>query len=159
MAATKNSWKREPFVTGTPISYSEEYTADEFTRLRHGLVPEDMEDKWFIYFEEPHLYLHHSWTGQPIYRLTISARDGGASVVEALCANDIVDAAEADYHARLVAFLVGNLLLGKTCPFPTRAESREAVPGLLQHMVAGTRFPVSPEISQSRWWRRWLMRR
>lgn len=41
-----------------------------------------MEDKWFIYYEEPHLFLHRSWTGQPVYKLTLKDLLDGAEVTE-----------------------------------------------------------------------------
>jgi hypothetical protein len=43
-----------------------------------------MEDKWFIYYDEPHLFLHRSWSGQPVYRLAITQGDKGFEVAESL---------------------------------------------------------------------------
>jgi hypothetical protein len=36
-------------------------------KLMEGLVPVEMEDKWFVYFEDGWLYFHRSWTGALIY--------------------------------------------------------------------------------------------
>ena len=80
MSATKDSWKREAFTAGLPIPYQKTFALDEFATIRRGLIPEVMEDKWFIYFEEPHLYFHHSWSGQPVYRVTLVENGDGVSV-------------------------------------------------------------------------------
>ncbi len=42
-------------------------TKDEFEKLKNGFIPKEMEDKWFIYFEDNKLYIHRSWTGFCIY--------------------------------------------------------------------------------------------
>jgi len=67
--ATSTSWQRIPFKDGVVLPYAAEFDSVEFSRVRDGLIPWAMEDKWFVYFEEPHLFLHRSWTGQPVYRL------------------------------------------------------------------------------------------
>src|SRR6516225_2854778 len=100
-----------------------------------------MEDKWFIYYEEPHLFLHRSWTGLPVYRLTLKNVSDGAEVPEALRSTDHVSRLSPDYEAEIVDFLVSNLLLGKTKPFPV-IRGLTTSPGLFQH-IAGTGFPES----------------
>jgi hypothetical protein len=142
MAATADSWKHEPFTAGTRIPFKATFALDEVARLEAGLVPEAMEDKWFIHFDAPCLFLHRSWTGKPVYRVELKRESNGASVVEALWAGDFSAADEADaaYQALLLEFLIANLLLGQAKPFPRLADAQEAMPGILQHHVAGTRF-------------------
>jgi hypothetical protein len=82
MAATKDRWKRIPFTSGIAIPFQATFSGEEVDKLREGLVPEVMEDKWFIYLQEPHLFLHRSWTGQPVYRVKLEPTGAGASVVE-----------------------------------------------------------------------------
>lgn len=43
------------------------FNADETARLKAGLVPADMDDRWFVFFEAEWLYLHRSWTGSCIF--------------------------------------------------------------------------------------------
>jgi hypothetical protein len=62
MQASQTSWKCEPFNEGVPIPYQAAFDSGQFARLKEGLVPQQMEDKWFIYYEEPYLFLHRSWT-------------------------------------------------------------------------------------------------
>ena len=155
MTATKDSWKRESFTDGRPIPYQGTFSRQEFEKIREGLIPKVTEDKWFIYFEEPHLFLHRSWTGQPIYRLTLTA---SACVAEALCAPQVLEKTWPAYEAELLDFIVSNLLLGKTKPFPVPARARNPESGLFQHVVSGTGFPQSyPGIAAAsrRWWKFW----
>ena len=32
-------------------------------QIRAGHIPEMMEDKWFIYWQDDRLFFHRSWTG------------------------------------------------------------------------------------------------
>jgi hypothetical protein len=140
--ANPNSWKRDPFTTGEAIPYQDRFSETEFAALQDGLIPQAMEDKWFVYFEEPYLFLHRSWTGEPVYRVRLSTDADGVNVAEALCVVEILNPAMADYQARLLDFLIGNLLLGKAKPFPLAGgfvdPENEA---LLQHAIAGTGYP------------------
>ncbi len=52
------------------ISLSEE----EMGYLREGHKPQEMEDKWFMYYEGEKLFLHRSWTGFCIYIVDLSER-------------------------------------------------------------------------------------
>ena len=42
-------------------------TADGLKNLKEGHHPKEMEDKWFMYFENDRFYIHRSWTGFCIY--------------------------------------------------------------------------------------------
>jgi hypothetical protein len=118
--------KLEPFTTGVSVPFTARYSHEEYARLQEGLIPKAMEDKWFIYFDEPHFFLHRSWTGQPVYRVKLAGDPDGAIVTEAL------------------DFLIGNLLLGKTKPFPMPPEVVEPARGAIQHAVSGTRYRQTP---------------
>lgn len=39
------------------------FTTEEYENLRQGRIPQQMEDKWFIFLEGDWLYLHRSWSG------------------------------------------------------------------------------------------------
>ena len=80
MPASRSSWKCKPFKDGVPLPYQATFTGVHFDRLKQGLIPERMEDKWFIYYEEPHLFLHRSWSGELVYRLTLRTLQNGAEV-------------------------------------------------------------------------------
>jgi len=104
-----------------------------------------MEDKWFIYYGEPHLFLHRSWTGQLVYRLAILHGSQGFEVTESLWSIEFAPVRGADpaYQAKLLDFLISNLLLGQSKYFPLPAGSKElAHPDLFQHAISGTRYPA-----------------
>ena len=66
--ATKSSWKTlDAPVKRQPLGYEQLFTNVDAERLQEGLVPQVMEDKWFVYFENDWLYLHRSWTGSLVY--------------------------------------------------------------------------------------------
>jgi hypothetical protein len=89
MAATRNDWKTTPLPAArVSITLDRAYAADEFARIKEGDVPQEMEDKWFTFYEEPWLYLHRSWTGFGIYQVRFEQTDGGGRVVEALVSRD-----------------------------------------------------------------------
>ena len=143
MTATANSWKHKPFLAGRPIPYAESFSGPEYSKLREGLIPQAMEDKWFIYFDEPHLFLHRSWTGEPVFRVRLTASGDGAAVAEALCVSDLLQNGP-EYQAVLLDFLIGNLLLGKAKPFPMPDGQTEQARGILQHHVSGTGYEQVP---------------
>jgi hypothetical protein len=91
-AASPTSWEREPFTSGVSIPYKAVFSEKQFARLKIGLVPKRMEDKWFIYYEEPHLFLHRSWTGQPVYCLALRKTPDGAEIDEALWSKVLAEA-------------------------------------------------------------------
>ena len=144
MRATRASWKCEPFENGLPLPYQAVFTSEQFARLREGLVPDTMEDKWFIFYEEPHLFLHRSWTGRPVFRLALRIGPTGAEVGEALLSNDIPEKArfDSDYQVRLLDFLVSNLLIRQAKPFPVPTGQMETK-GAFQHHISGTGYPES----------------
>lgn len=146
MTATATSWKRVPFVEGARLGYSARFDEPQMHFIRAGLVPKEMEDKWFMYFEEPYLYLHRSWTGQPVFRLTLVPEAGGATVAEALWSMEFAKAAGADpeYQAQLLDFLVSNLLLRQSKDFPRPPNLQEPMPGVYQHSISGTSYKEAP---------------
>jgi hypothetical protein len=123
------------------IPYEDRFTETEYETLQEGLIPREMENKWFIYFDEPYLFFHRSWTGKPVYRVRLSADADGVSVTEALCVSDVLDTTGPDYQSKLLDFLVSNLLLGKAKPFPLPSGFVEPAKGALQHAVSGTGYP------------------
>ncbi len=88
MKATRKSWTHWRFGYGRRFAYGRAFTAQETTRLELGIIPEEMEHKWFIYFDEPYLYLHRSWSGLPVWRVRLQRTETGMTAVEA-CASSL----------------------------------------------------------------------
>jgi hypothetical protein len=89
MAATRDDWKTTPLPAArASITLDRTYSADEFARIKQGNVPQEMEEKWFAFYEEPWLYLHRSWTGYGIYQVRFEPADGGGRVAGVLVSRD-----------------------------------------------------------------------
>ncbi|WP_223257705.1 hypothetical protein [Pectobacterium peruviense] len=64
MHAQAQDWKRVPAPQQTaPLNFQALFTDAEAEQMRQGIIPKQMEDKWFIYFEDGWLRFHRSWTG------------------------------------------------------------------------------------------------
>ena len=59
------------------------FTPQEMGRIRLGLLPAQMEDKWFVYWQDDRLHFHRSWTGMCIYIVRFKAEGDGCRMVEA----------------------------------------------------------------------------
>ena len=44
----------------------------ELEELKTGHIPQEMEDKWFSYYDEGKLYIHRSWSGFCIFIVEFS---------------------------------------------------------------------------------------
>jgi hypothetical protein len=89
MTASRNDWKTTPLpVARAAIACDRTYSANEFALIREGHVPEEMEDKWFAFYEKPWLYLHRSWTGFGIFNVRFEPVGEGARVAEVLVSRD-----------------------------------------------------------------------
>ena len=83
-AATRSSWKTQPCPTQrATLNFARTYSAADFERITFGLIPLVMEDKWFIFYQEPWLYFHRSWTGFCVYGARFQSSADGMAVVEA----------------------------------------------------------------------------
>ena len=64
----KNDWKTEEMPSkNETFIYEGKVTEEMKTALSYGILPRQMEDKWFLYMEGNKLYVHRSWTGYCIY--------------------------------------------------------------------------------------------
>lgn len=64
------------------------FSEEEFRQLRRGLIPERMEDKWFIYLDSDWLSCHRSWTGHCIYRARLERHGQRFRIAEAWANRD-----------------------------------------------------------------------
>ena len=82
--ATRSSWKILPLPARRDRSkLALLYTDAEGERIRRGYVPQNMDDKWFIFFEDGWLYFHRSWTGACIYGVRLDGSPNGVRVSDA----------------------------------------------------------------------------
>lgn len=78
MSITKRTdWEKlSGMLEPIQFDYSRTFTDEEFKYLCHGFKPREMEDKWFMFFENDWLYLYRSWTGFEIFRVKITKEQG-----------------------------------------------------------------------------------
>ena len=63
-AAKPLDWNIKPIPEDLfPIKCNIKYTDNQLDIISKGIIPEDMEEKWFMYFENSNLYIYRSWTG------------------------------------------------------------------------------------------------
>ncbi len=153
--ATSDSWDIKPFKEMKTIPFETEYSQEEFNKIIQGLIPEQMEDKWFIYYEQPSLFFYRSWTGEPIYKLNFTEVNNKAKVTEAFVSNNVADEDTIYYNIQLVDFLIANLLLGQHKPFPILADTKQPIPGVYQHHISGTGYQEKVIRCNKPWWKFW----
>lgn len=75
--ARREGWKTEPLPDRhVTLPVNETFSAEEMSRIRQGFIPQEMEDKWFIFYEDDTLHCHRSWTGNCIYQALFVEQDG-----------------------------------------------------------------------------------
>ena len=167
-AAGRTDWK----TLDLPESVGEfdldlDLSPEELSRVSMGHIPEDMDDKWFVYRDGDRLLFHRSWTGICVYSASIEEHENGGTIGHVLVNRDREQYRETDneYDAQLLRFLIEAILLQRNVPFPLPADAAALEhPGLYQHVVAGTGRPELVVQRQEarpaavRWWRRLLHR-
>lgn len=150
--ANITSWKTlPPPEQRDPLGFVAEFTDAETDLLVIGLIPKEMEDKWFICLHQGWLLFHRSWTGACIYGLRLEAVRGGARVADSWVSRDPAQykGTEVEYDRKLVRFLIDAFLFHREAIFPMPAGVESAPPGVYQHSVVGRAYPEegSPEPS------------
>ena len=80
--ARRDDWKTTPMPDQhASFVLNRSFSDAEMAVLRHGHIPEAMEDKWFWYMEGSTLWAHRSWTGHCIYRIDFKEDDHHVVVV------------------------------------------------------------------------------
>lgn len=139
------------------LNYSATFSTQEFEKIAQGLIPQEMEDKWFIYFEAGTLSLHRSWTRTCIYQVEFTEDNGLHYVRRARVNRNPEQYPETDdaYDLRLLSFLIDRLLLEKPVPFPIpSALPQDSPAGLYQHAVTGSALPEK-RLVRKPWWKFW----
>lgn len=160
--ATRGSCRIHPCpAERASLNLSESCSLAEFEQIKAGLVPREMEDKWFMFFEEPWLFIHRSWTGFCIYGVRWESSARGATTVEAWVSRNTEQYRETrtEYDEKLLRFLIEALLLKRKVAFPIPTEVAESAPaGVYQHAVVGRAYPETavnaPERTKLSLWER-----
>ena len=95
---TASDWKIKPFRRATTATWNVDVKPSDLSILLNGFLPRAMEDKWFIYADEPdssghaHLHFFRSWTGIKIAEIVLQTRkvDGKTTDGESAQITDIL---------------------------------------------------------------------
>ena len=123
--AVRTDWQTHPLPDArTRIPLDRAFSASEMARIRLGLIPEQMEDKWFVFWEDDLLFFHRSWTGFCTYIVRFEPARRGARMVDALVSRDAREYSNTDdgHDARMISYLIDVLLLGRRSEFPSTRE-------------------------------------
>ena len=78
-------------VEKADLGYQKIFSAADAKKIMSGHKPEDMDDRWFIYYEDSWVYFVRSWTGYHIFGFKLAASPDGSSSVIASWANRNID--------------------------------------------------------------------
>jgi hypothetical protein len=79
----RTSWKTLPAPHKRErLDVREIFSDAAADRMRDGHLPVDMDDRWFIFFEDGWLNFHRSWTGAHIFALKLDGCPAGIRVLE-----------------------------------------------------------------------------
>lgn len=127
-AAGPTDWKTEPLpAKKSTIQLDRTFSPQEMAHIQQGLIPEQMEDKWFIYWQDDNLFFHRSWTGYCIYIVHFTAAGGGSRMVQAEVNRDPDQYREAndEHDVAMISYLIDILLLRQASVFPSAEPSPE----------------------------------
>ena len=124
--AKRTDWKIKPLPSRRiSLSLGRCFEPHEMEDIRHGLVPEQMEDKWFLFWEDDTLFFHRSWTGFCVYVVHFVCDEDSC-----LMASPEVNRDPAQYtgvsderDAKQISYLVDLLLLHRETVFPNDAAT------------------------------------
>ena len=125
-AARSTDWKNLPLPPRRiTIPLDQTYTGEEVKSIKKGLIPSQMEDKWFIYWENGTLFLHRSWTGFCIYAVHFVPEGKGFRAISADVNRDPDQYMETDDRkdAGMILYLIDLLLLEKESMCPDNGSS------------------------------------
>jgi hypothetical protein len=143
--AKVTDWKTEQMPNELAIlDFQRIFSPQEFERIRLGLIPREMEDKWFIYCDHVILNIHRSWTGYHIFKIFIKLQEDDTYTITQAIVNrnkEQYNQQNNEYDILLLNYLVDRLLLGKNVSFPTPAELTGEDRAIYKHSMVGYATP------------------
>ena len=112
--ATKYSWITSKMPQNKiKLSINKKYSKEEYNKIKKGFIPQQMDDRWFIYFENQKLYFHRSWSGYCIYEIKFSKENEYYIITEGYLNKEIVDEKNLVLkdEAKRILLLINRLLL------------------------------------------------
>ena len=137
--AGPSDWNALPMPEmNTTIALGLHFSPEQMTMIRRGVVPREMEDKWFVYWKDGALHFHRSWTGFCVFEVRFACGEQGAVAVEAVVNRDAEQYGSTDDErdAKMVEYLINVLLLRRPAKFPSMWTSKSKA-ALEQWSVVG----------------------
>lgn len=102
------------------IGLNRKFMAAEMAHIFEGYIPSQMDDKWYIYWKDDHLYFYRSWTGFCIYIVRFVADGDCYRMVSAKVNRNQKQYSETnDKQDELtISYLIDLLLLNLDASFP-----------------------------------------
>lgn len=112
--ATTTTWEHYPIDIPKRIDITLHFTDIQFSKMTKGLIPKQMEDKWFIFYEDNWLYFHRSWTGFGIYKALLLKEEAAYSIKEFWAERNQEKYKNEDDNTDIetISFLIASGLLG-----------------------------------------------
>ena len=127
-SAKPSDWKtKELPLKRTTIHLDRTFSSQEMQHIHRGVIPEQMEDKWFIFWKDDSLFFHRSWTGYCIYVVRFTTKADNFMMIEADVNRDPEQYNETndENDIEMISCLVDVVLLHKEANFPNSEPSSE----------------------------------
>ena len=163
--AKKTDWQTKPMPEqNVSFQFQRNFSDAQMAALMQGNIPQEMEDKWFWYYEHGKLYAHRSWTGFCIYIIAFNMATGVHTVTvnrdsnqykctsieeDRKMLNHLLDwwtQSSYDYYHEWLSETVINLAK-KQPPQPTLTIDGKSYPAIYFHK------PSEPYGFLSNWWK------
>jgi ADP-ribosylglycohydrolase len=116
------------FSKSSKIKEKFELSEKHLALIRYGLRPREMEDKWFIYYEDGRLFFHRSWTGKKIFEAQIKKCKSGYAITEILVESDKeIYKATKERSLSTFYFLIARGLFGINVEVPKDSDDPNAL--------------------------------
>jgi hypothetical protein len=126
--AHASDWRTHPLPpTHASIQLDRLFSNEEINHLRRGFLPEEMEDKWFIYWQNDTLFFHRSWTGFCIFVAHFEYANDEWRLVGAEVNRDPEQYRVSSdlQESKMINYLIDLLLLRLDVSFPSESRSAE----------------------------------
>ena len=127
--AKSADWKTKPMPEKRALlSFDRYFNHQEMKIIKLGLIPEQMEDKWFVYYQKCSLFFHRSWTGFCIYVVHFEENRGGFQATRFEVNRDPSQYKGVDdlRDCEMVSCLFDILLLRRPASFPSSSDKKES---------------------------------
>jgi len=107
------------------VSLGLELNAFDSYMVRRGVIPHQMEDKWFMYCTGNSIHMRRSWTGYLVYEIKFDLRGDGMYLQQLLINRNTKQYSGTDdnFDKALALFLLKTFLLRLPSQYPTKEDT------------------------------------